>query len=138
MKRALSLISRIREAGNSFIVLRLKEAGYGELSPSHGDILASLYNKDRLTMKEISKTIRRTKATVTALADKLEKLGLVEREKSIEDSRNVFIVLTKEGKALRPIFDDISKSLNEKMYKNFSKEEALMLDMLLEKMENNL
>ncbi len=137
MKKALSLISRIREVGNSFILSKLKEIGYGELSPSHGDILVVLYKTDKITMKEISVQIHRTKATVSVLIDKLEKTGLVKREKSFEDSRNTFILLTKEGQELKPHFERISKELNAKLYKGFSKGEAKILDELLEKMAAN-
>ena len=137
MKRALSLISRIHEAGNSFIISKLKEIGQGELSPSHGDILAALYTKDKVTMKEISKRINRTKATVSVLVDKLEKSELARREKSNEDSRNTFIVLTEKGKALEKDFKRISQELNRKLYNNLSEGEAKILDELLEKMAKN-
>ena len=49
MYKALFLSSRIRELGNNFIISKLKENGYGELSPSHGDILVVLYKNNQLT-----------------------------------------------------------------------------------------
>lgn len=129
----LSLISKVREIGNNLILQRLKEAGCPHLSPSHGDILVILYKNEILTMKNISNKIRRTKATVTILVDKLEKQGLVKREKSQEDSRVTNIVLTKKGEELKPIFIAISNELNEFLHKNLSKDEALELNRILRK-----
>lgn len=133
MNTTLSLISKVREMGNNLILQRLKDAGYADLSPSHGDILVILYQNENLTMKNISDKIRRTKATVTVLIDKLEKQGLVKREKSQEDSRVTNIVLTKKGEELKPIFIDISDELNRFLHKNLSKDEAKELNRILRK-----
>ena len=137
-KSALSLTSRIREIGNSFIIRKLKEYGLTNLAPSHGDILFYLYKKDNSTMKDIADKIHRTKATLTVLIDKLEENGFVTREKSSQDNRNTLIALTDKGKKLKPIFEQISKELNNLLYNNFTEEEAYLLDSLLVKMVKNL
>ncbi len=134
MKKALSLISKIHEKGNRFIVERLKENGIEGLVPSHGDILVLLYKYEKLTMKDIADKIHRTKPTVTVLADKLEKLGYVERRKSLDDNRITYITLTEKGRQFRPLFDNISKDLTKLLYKNLTQEEAQIIDKLLEKM----
>ena len=120
--------------GNVLDKSTLKENGSGELSPSHGDILVVLYKNNQLTMKEIADRIHRTKATLTVLVDKLEKLDLVKRKKLSEDTRITYITLTKKGESLKPVFEKISNELNSMLYKNLSKEEAEQLDYLLEKM----
>lgn len=43
MKDLLSLIAKIHEKGNRFIIKELKKNGAAELAPSHGDILIYLY-----------------------------------------------------------------------------------------------
>lgn len=137
MKRALSLSSKIREAGNAFLIKKLKEQGLDSLAPSHGDILAVLYKYEKLTMKEIADKIHRTKATVTVLIDKLEKENLVKREKSTADNRSTYIVLTQKSIDLKPVFGKIAEELNAMLYKGFTKEEAKQIDLLLEKMLKN-
>ncbi len=134
MKKTLSLISKIQEKGNRFIVDRLRENGIEGLVPSHGDILAVLYYCGTSTMKNIADRIHRTKPTVTILVDKLERQGFVRREKSPEDSRITYILLTSKGEEFRPVFEKISKDLNELLYKNLSDSEAEILDKILEKM----
>ncbi len=138
MSKALFLISKIKEAGNNFIISKLKESGYKDLSPSHGDILACLYKNKKIKMKEIAIKIHRTKATVTVLVDKLEKMGLVIREKSNYDTRVVYLSLTLKGLELKPIFEKISNELNSFLYKNFSSQDIFQLENLLEKMLKNI
>ncbi len=87
----------------------------------------------KMTMKDIAQKINRTKPTVTALINKLEKLGYLKREVSSQDNRYTNIVLTKKGENFKPVFEKISKDLNEMLYKNLSAEEADILEELLRK-----
>ena len=116
MKQTLSLISKIHEKGNKFILQELNSNGITELAPSHGDILAMLYQHSKLTMKEIAEKIHRSKPPVTILVNKLEKFGFVKREKSSEDSRITYIMLTAKSKDFKPIFEKISKDFTEWNY----------------------
>ena len=106
MRETLSLISKIYEKGNSFIIESLKQNGAEGLVPSHGDILVALYMNGKMTMKEIAEKIHRTKPTVTVLVDKLEKLNYVKREVSSKDSRYTYIILTEKGKEFKPVFEE--------------------------------
>ena len=134
MKQTLSLISKIHEKGNKFIIQELNSIGVTDLAPSHGDILAMLYQYNKLTMKDIAEKIHRTKPTVTILVNKLEKLGFVKREKSSEDSRITYIMLTSKSENFKPIFKKISKDLNKMLFKNLTNKEVQLLGELLEKM----
>ena len=129
----LALISKIHEKGNRFIIEELKKNGAEGLVPSHGDILVCLYEKDKMTMKDIADKINRTRPTVTVLVDKLEKSGYLKREISKEDSRYTYIVLTKQGKDFKPVFKKISENLNNMLYKNLSEQESDILENLLKK-----
>ena len=133
MKEMLSLVSKIHEKGNRFIIEELKNNGAEGLVPSHGDILVCLYKNGKMTMKDIANSIHRTKPTVTVLIDKLEKLGYLKREDSDEDSRSTNIVLTQKGVDFKVIFEKISKELNKMLYKNLSPEESELIEKLLSK-----
>ncbi len=133
MNAILSLISKIHEKGNRFIIEELKNNGAEGLVPSHGDILVCLYKNGKMTMKDIANCIHRTKPTVTVLVDKLEKLGYLKREASDEDSRSTNIVLTQKGEDFQATFEKISKNLNEMLYKNLSDKEIEILEELLKK-----
>ena len=133
MKEMLSLVSKIHEKGNRFIIEELKNNGAKGLAPSHGDILVCLYKNGKMPMKDIANCIHRTKPTVTVLVDKLEKLGYLKREDSDEDSRSTNIVLTQKGEDFKATFEKISNDLNKMLYKNLSKEESELIEKLLRK-----
>lgn len=133
MNEMLSLVSKIHEKGNRFIIEELKNNGAEGLVPSHGDILVCLYTKGKMTMKDIANHIHRTKPTVTVLVDKLEKLGYLKRESSDKDNRCTYIVLTQKGEDFKVIFERISEELNKVLYKYLSPEESELMEELLRK-----
>ena len=134
MKEMLSLVSKIHEKGNRFIVEELKNNGAEGLVPSHGDILVCLYKNSKMTMKDIANCIHRTKPTVTVLVDKLEKLGYLKRAASDKDSRSTYVILTQKGEDFKATFDQISNNLNKMLNKNLSENEVKLLEELLKKM----
>lgn len=134
----ISLIARIRENANKFIVKKLEDNNITGLVPSHGDILAVLYTHEKCTMKFLADKIHRTKATLTVLVDKLISLDLIQKEKSAEDNRVTYIKLTNKGLSYKPIFEEISNELNVAIYKDFTSDEKAVLNKLLEKMRNNI
>ena len=133
MSAILSLISKIHEKGNRFIIEELKNNGVEGLVPSHGDILVCLYKNNKMTMKDIANCIHRTKPTVTVLVDKLEKLGYLKRAASDKDSRSTYVILTQKGEDFKATFDQISNNLNKMLNKNLSENEVKLLEELLKK-----
>ena len=134
MSAILSLISKIHEKGNRFIIEELKNNGVEGLVPSHGDILVCLYKNNKMAMKDIANCIHRTKPTVTVLVDKLEKLGYLKRAASDKDSRSTYVILTQKGEDFKATFDQISNNLNKMLNKNLSENEIKLLEELLKKM----
>lgn len=116
---------------------KLKEHNCGKLAPSHGDILVLLYEHKKITMQEVAAKICKTKATTTVLVNKLEKMHFLKREKSTEDSRITYIKLSSKGKAFKTVFDEISRELNQMLYKNCTANQIDQLDLLLEKILKN-
>ena len=133
MSAILSLISKIHEKGNRFIIEELKNSGAEGLVPSHGDILVCLYKNGKMTMKDIANCIHRTKPTVTVLVDKLEKLGYLKREASDEDNRSTYVILTQKGEDFKATFEKISNDLNKMLKKNLSNKEVEILEDILRK-----
>lgn len=132
-QRLIALSSRLAEKANKFIIAELKKYELTDIAPSHGDILSLLFDGSSYEMGEIARKIHRTKPTVTVLVEKLEKSGYVQRVKSDVDARFTMISLTEKGFALRSIFEAISKDLNTLAYAGLRDEEALLLEILLEK-----
>jgi len=59
-----------------------------------------LWQKDGLLIQEIANSLELDQATTTPLVQRLEKLGLVTRQRSTEDERKVQVFLTDKGKKL--------------------------------------
>ena len=135
----IALISHIRDKANRLIIAELEKNSIVGLVPSHGNILQLLFTtEDSLTMREISLQINRDKSTVTALVNKLFKLGYIEKQKHLLDSRSTVIVLTSKGLALRPIFDEISENLLERVYRGIGQKERVEVVSVLEKINSNI
>jgi DNA-binding MarR family transcriptional regulator len=133
----ISLISKIRENSNRFIVSEMSKHGIENIATSHGDIIFSLLVKPRLTMAEIADKIGKDKSTVTALVDKLVRLGYVTKERDSEDTRVVYVTLTQKGTELKPIFDTISKEVLDVIYLGISENEKEELIRILNKIYSN-
>lgn len=135
---AISKISNIRSKVFDYIECELKRRGIEGLVVSHGNILDILYdNNGKLTMKEISKGINRSKSTVTQLVDKLLKDGYVTKESNPEDKRFSYIVLTEKGLSIKKDFREISDNVIREFFKDFTEEEAEVLLLLLDRVINN-
>jgi len=127
----ISLIGRIHEKANKFIINELKADGIDGIVPSHGEILNVLFSVESCTMTELAERIRRTKPTLTVLVDKLVEYGYVTREKDRKDARVTNISLTDKGRKLKPGFREISNKMNTMVYGDLSAEEADKLERLL-------
>ena len=63
-------------------------------------VVKMLEQLGELSLSELSERIRAQNSTVTGIIDRMEREGLVVRERSKEDRRVVFIRLTTKGKKL--------------------------------------
>lgn len=134
---AISLISKIREKVNRFIVEEMVKQGIVGIGTSHGDIFYALFKSSQLTMADISKRIHKDKSTVTVLVDKLVRLGYVTKERDVQDTRVIYVTLTDKGNGLQPIFEAISKEMLELFYSNISEHEQETLLAILNKINKN-
>lgn len=107
----VSLISKIRDKVNKRLIAEMESHGIEAIVTSHGDILYALNQKSRMTMAEIASVIRKDKSTVTSLVEKLVKLGYVSKERDTEDTRVIYVTLTREGQELMPVFNRYPGSL---------------------------
>jgi DNA-binding MarR family transcriptional regulator len=133
----VSTISTVREKANRYISQQLRKMGVEDVATPYGGIFASLFRNDQLTMGEIARSIRRDKSTVTVLVRKLVDLGYVETSSSSSDARATFVRLSEKGRALEPVFSEISKNLRKTVYRGFTEEEKEMLATLLERVRDN-
>jgi len=64
-------------------------------------VMLVLWNQDDVTVSEIGEQLFLDSATLTPLLKRLEAAGLLRRQRSRRDERQVVVTLTDEGRALR-------------------------------------
>ena len=94
--------------------------------------LLALWEKDDVTVKELGQTLFLDSGTLTPLLKKMEKQGLVQRQRSLEDERTVRIALTDAGRNLQHRAADIPLALASTLI--LEPDEAITLHRLLHKM----
>jgi DNA-binding MarR family transcriptional regulator len=75
---------------------RLADAGYGDLHPRHGSVLAYL-DEDGVRATELARLSGRHKQIIGRIVDELEELGYVERRPDPEDRRAKLVFPTERG-----------------------------------------
>jgi DNA-binding MarR family transcriptional regulator len=130
-------ISTVRSCINQFLTQELKRNGLKGLAPSHGAIFFHLFDNVQMTMKELAKAIRRDKSTITALVSKLVEKGYVQKGASQDDLRTMQVSLTEKGNAFRPIFEDISNRLNQRIWAGIGSDDQKAIMRILRQIEAN-
>ena len=128
-----ALLGRLRDRGHRHLAAELERRGIRGLAPTHGSILNELLKRDAQAMQELAAAIGRDKSTVTTLVDKLAAAGYVIRIKPPEDSRVTRVALTDRGRALGPVFEEISRDLMARAYRGLSEWERSAVVGILEK-----
>jgi DNA-binding MarR family transcriptional regulator len=137
-KYIVYFISKTKKKMVKFIEKKLFEKELYDLVPSYGNILTVLYDHNgTLSMKEIGTLLGKEKSTITAIVDKLEKLGYVMKLKSEQDRRTTYVCLTEMGKDIEKKFEEISFDVHKTAYNNFTQEEKSEFLRLLKKMNQN-
>lgn len=133
------LISKIRRDSAVFLENELKNQGLKGLIPSHGAILAALFNNNgQLKMKEIADITKRDKSTITYLVNILNQYGYVTKKKGAADLRETYIQLTDKALNIEDNINQISKNLINTAYVGFTDEQQHLLLQLLTKLDNNI
>jgi len=107
------------------VYAQLSKALDAQLVAEHGlpltsyEVLMYLSDADggRMRMNELADKAVLSRSNLTRLVDRLEQAGLVERQRSEDDRRGAFAVLTAEGKAMRkrmwPVYQAAIRALFE-------------------------
>ena len=90
------LASRLLFSLQDELFARLAEAGYDDLHPRHGAVLAYL-DEDGIRATELARLTSRHKQIIGRMVDELEELGYVERRPDPQDRRAKLIFPTERG-----------------------------------------
>jgi len=98
--RALNAYIKLVRAANTATQRIHRHLADAKLTVSQFGVLEMLYHLGPLPQREIAKKLLQTGGNITMVINNMENRGLVERERSTEDRRQVTASLTAEGRNL--------------------------------------
>lgn len=96
--------------------------------------LMCLWEEEGVTQRDIAQKSKVENSTTTRTLDKLENLGLVERQPDPNSRRAFRIYLTDEGRALKEALVPIPMAINQKLLSSLEPKERDEIIRLLQKM----
>ncbi|MBN1468973.1 MAG: MarR family transcriptional regulator [Fusobacteriaceae bacterium] len=78
-------------------------------------VMMALWDKDKISFKELRKTLMLETGTLTPIIKKLEVMDLLKRVKNTDDERNIFIELTTKGREMENESSKVSESILKKI-----------------------
>ncbi|AEB76088.1 MarR family winged helix-turn-helix transcriptional regulator [Clostridium botulinum] len=119
------LIKEINSKINFKVTEELKNIG---LTVPQITAIKFIAHRKKVTSSELSEEMSITKATVSGIIDRLEKMNIIKRVRSKEDRRIVYIVFSDEGLNLAKDIKDIMNGCFENIFNNVSEEELVTID----------
>ena len=132
------LITKIRQLMLSVFDKLLEEYQIDEITTAQGRVMFPLWRKDNISFQTLKKKTMLSKATLSYMLDKLEEAGHIERVRSEEDKRTIFIKLTKRNKELQEKYIQVSLAMRDIFYKRFSEQQIDEFEGYLRKTLENL
>ena len=132
------LITKIKQLHSRALAQCISDKGIDAFSGEQGKILFVLWQKDKISQKELATEIGLAKNTITVMLEKMEKNNLIRRITDENDKRKSLVILTDYAKSLKKSFDEISDEMLKKVYKGFSEEEIDKYEGYLHRIIRNL
>ncbi|MFX1389831.1 MAG: MarR family winged helix-turn-helix transcriptional regulator [Promethearchaeota archaeon] len=132
------LITKIRQLMLRIFDELLKEFQIDEITAAQGRVMFPIWNQDNISFQNLKKKAMLSKATLSYMLDKLEEAGHIERIRSEEDKRTIYIRLTKRNKELQKKYIEVSLKMKDIFYNGFSENEIDEFESYLRKILENL
>ena len=132
------LISQIKLIGGRVFEKILARENISEFNGAQGKILYVLWQRDNISIIELSKLVGLANTTLTSMLDRMEEAELIKRLPDPDDRRKNLIVLTDKANSLRGKYDQVSQEMNEVYYKDFTEEEIIEFERYLQRVLKNV
>lgn len=94
-----------------------------KFSPIEHRMLVKIKDADNTSQQLLAESMKRDKAQIARMVDRLHKQELINKEKDPEDKRSVKLTMTTRGKKLLTRLDDLEMEFIKEMLFDFSEEE---------------
>lgn len=132
------LISQVKQMQGRIFQRLLVASGVEEFNGPQGRILYVLWQEEDIPIARLVQQTGLAKSTLTAMLARMEESGLITRESSAADKRQVIIGLTDTARGLQDKYEQVSEEMNRLFYRGMTQEDADILDGLLERVLTNL
>ena len=132
------LISQIKLIGGRVFEKILARENISEFNGAQGKILYVLWQRDNISIIELSKLVGLANTTLTSMLDRMEEAELIRKLPDPDDRRKNLIALTDKAKSLRGKYDQVSQEMNEVYYKDFTEEEIIEFERYLQRVLKNV
>lgn len=106
--------------------------------PGQPPFIFALKKKDGQSQKELGESLGVKPSTITVMAQRLEKNGIVERRQDENDQRKSRIFLTDKGKELCQELERIHSQITDECFKGLTTDEKVIFRRLLMQIRDNL
>ena len=131
------LISKIHHLSGRIFARMLKEYDI-EINPAQGRIMFVLWQEDGIPIRELAQKTALEKSTLTAMLDRLERMGYIRRIHSATDRRQILVERTELDRSWQDIYVKVSQEMSDLFYQGFSEGEIYELDRYLRRLLVNL
>jgi DNA-binding MarR family transcriptional regulator len=132
------LISKVKQIQGRVFEKLLASHGIDQFNGAQGRILFVLWDRDGISISELSDRTGLAKTTLTSMLDRLEASGQVRRVFDPEDRRVVNIHLTDAARGLKDRYEAVSREMSEIFYEGFTDKEIAVFEHGLERILHNL
>ena len=109
-----------------------------DLDPVSSRILVLLLGQTDMRVGDLVEMLVLPQSTVSHQLQRLERAGLIERNRPAEDSRSVLVTLTARGLTVSAECDDLSRRVHKQMVEGLSPDEIETLHALLSRVFGSL
>jgi len=106
---------------------------YQDILPGQPKVIDFLMYQKHAYQKEIADACLIEPPTLSLILEKMERVGLISRQKSIFNNKNIVVQLTEKGESVGRKAQEIFLETEKDFCKNLSQEESALLPKLLQK-----
>lgn len=132
------LISQIKQIGGRVFEKILAREQIDAFNGAQGKILYVLWQKDHISIVELSALVGLAKTTLTSMLDRMEENGLIERVPDENDRRKCILILTERARNLQGKYEQVSQEMNDIYFQGFREEEIKEFEQYLRRVLNNI
>ncbi|MDQ0326187.1 DNA-binding MarR family transcriptional regulator [Rhodopseudomonas julia] len=132
---AVTMLVEAAKLCRALLGIELAEIG---IHPGQDKLLRALYENGEHSPSSLSRELRVRPPTISKMLERLEAVGLIERDSHRSDHRRSVVRLSRDGEARLGSIDAVWRRLAEIATRDFSPEALRSAAAVLEQMEENL